>query len=119
MFVNAYLSLTKREIVSDFTKKSGILAGRRVFQIQFLASRQTDLYKGNLPAGGNCSFSRHFESTTAAPGMFTYAELVQLYETPNLPEALQAKLDRLLTTPYISNAAAEPHSLKPAKRAKA
>src|SRR6185369_17317429 len=38
------------------------------------------------------------------PELFTYAELVQLYEAPNLPEALQAKLDRLLTTPFISNA---------------
>jgi endonuclease/exonuclease/phosphatase family metal-dependent hydrolase len=38
-----------------------------------------------------------------APELFTYAELVQLYETQNLPEALQAKLDRLLTTPFVSN----------------
>jgi endonuclease/exonuclease/phosphatase family metal-dependent hydrolase len=40
-----------------------------------------------------------------APELFTYPELIQLYETPNLPEALQAKLDRLLTTPFISNSA--------------
>src|SRR5215211_5340796 len=38
-----------------------------------------------------------------APELFTYAELIQLYETPNLPDALQAKLDRLLTTPFVSN----------------
>ena len=35
--------------------------------------------------------------------LFTYAELVQLYENKDLPEALQIKLDRLLTTPFISN----------------
>jgi endonuclease/exonuclease/phosphatase family metal-dependent hydrolase len=40
-----------------------------------------------------------------SPELFTYAELVQLYETPNPPEALQVKLDRLLTTPFISNTA--------------
>jgi endonuclease/exonuclease/phosphatase family metal-dependent hydrolase len=39
------------------------------------------------------------------PELFTYAELVQLYENEDLPEALQVKLDRLLTTPFISNAA--------------
>lgn len=39
------------------------------------------------------------------PDLFTYAELTQLYETPSLPGALQVKLDRLLTTPFISNAA--------------
>ena len=37
------------------------------------------------------------------PELFTYAELVQLYENKDLPEALQVKLDRLLTTPFISN----------------
>jgi hypothetical protein len=35
----------------------------------------------------------------------SYAELVQLYENKDLPEALQVKLDRPLTTPFISNAA--------------
>ena len=39
------------------------------------------------------------------PELFSYAELVQLYENNDLPEALQVKLDRLLTTPFISNAA--------------
>ena len=39
------------------------------------------------------------------PELFTYAELIQLYETQNLPEALQVKLDRLLTTPFASNTA--------------
>lgn len=40
-----------------------------------------------------------------APELFSYAELVQLYETQNLPNDLQEKLDRLLTTPFVSNAA--------------
>jgi endonuclease/exonuclease/phosphatase family metal-dependent hydrolase len=48
-------------------------------------------------------------STTRAqeqpPELFTYAELVQLYENNEVPQALQVKLDRLLTTPFISNAA--------------
>src|SRR6476659_2642331 len=39
------------------------------------------------------------------PELFTYDELVQLYETQPLPAALQAKLDQLLTTPFVSNAA--------------
>ncbi len=39
------------------------------------------------------------------PELFTYAELVQLYENQNLSEALQVKLNRLLTTPFINNAA--------------
>jgi len=37
------------------------------------------------------------------PELFTYAELTQLNETQNLPEALQVKLDRLLATPFVSN----------------
>ena len=39
------------------------------------------------------------------PELFTYAELVQLYENKDLPDALRVKLDRLLTTPFITNAA--------------
>jgi endonuclease/exonuclease/phosphatase family metal-dependent hydrolase len=39
------------------------------------------------------------------PELFSYAELVQLYENKDLPEASQVKLNRLLTTPFISNAA--------------
>ena len=45
------------------------------------------------------------------PDLFTYDELIQLYETPNLPEALQVKLDRLLTTPFVSNARGGPVEL--------
>jgi endonuclease/exonuclease/phosphatase family metal-dependent hydrolase len=41
------------------------------------------------------------------PELFTYDELVQLYERENLPDALQGKLRRLLTTPFVSNAASE------------
>jgi Endonuclease/Exonuclease/phosphatase family len=40
-----------------------------------------------------------------APELFTYAELVQLYETEKLPNDLHVKLDRLLTTPFVSNTA--------------
>lgn len=40
-----------------------------------------------------------------APELLTYDELVQLYEQENPPEALQDKLRRLLTTPFVSNAA--------------
>jgi len=82
VFVNGHSRLTSRGSVSDFTKKSGILVGRGGFQIQFLASRQADVYNEqllqpaitgesndssrNLPVGDNFSFSSHFESTTAA-----------------------------------------------------
>lgn len=40
-----------------------------------------------------------------APELLTYDELVQLYEQENPPEALREKLRRLLTTPFVSNAA--------------
>src|ERR687889_48143 len=39
------------------------------------------------------------------PELFTYDELVQLYEQETPPEALQNKLRLLLTTPFVSNAA--------------
>ncbi|HEU4594685.1 MAG TPA: endonuclease/exonuclease/phosphatase family protein [Pyrinomonadaceae bacterium] len=42
-----------------------------------------------------------------APELLTYDELVQLYEQETPPAALQTKLDRLLTTPFVSNAASE------------
>src|SRR6185436_10952120 len=41
----------------------------------------------------------------AAPELFTYKELVQLYEQETPPVGLQNKLQRLLTTPFVSNAA--------------
>src|ERR1044072_385147 len=40
-----------------------------------------------------------------APQLLTYDELVQLYEQESPPEALRDKLRRLLTTPFVSNAA--------------
>ena len=39
------------------------------------------------------------------PDLFTYQELVQLYEQETPPDALQNKLQRLLTTPFVSNSA--------------
>jgi endonuclease/exonuclease/phosphatase family metal-dependent hydrolase len=41
-----------------------------------------------------------------APELLTYQELVQLYEQETTPDALQNKLRRLLTTPFVSNDAA-------------
>lgn len=41
-----------------------------------------------------------------APELLTYQELVQLYEQETPPDALQNKLRRLLTTPFVSNEAA-------------
>lgn len=40
-----------------------------------------------------------------APELLTFNELVQLYEQKIPPEPLQNKLQRLLTTPFVSNAA--------------
>ena len=40
-----------------------------------------------------------------APELLTYAELVQLYEQETPPEALQKKLQLLLTTPFVENRA--------------
>ena len=39
----------------------------------------------------------------ASPELFTYSELVQLYEQQTPPEALQSKLRQLLTTPFVNN----------------
>ena len=53
------------------------------------------------------------------PELFSYEELIQLYEQKDPPEPLQNKLNLLLTTPFVSNAAAAkgvrpllPHSPK-------
>ena len=40
-----------------------------------------------------------------APQLFTYDELVQLYEQATPPAALRDKLRRILTTPFVSNSA--------------
>ncbi len=39
------------------------------------------------------------------PELFSYRELVQLYEQETPPDALQTRLQRLLTTPFVSNSA--------------
>jgi endonuclease/exonuclease/phosphatase family metal-dependent hydrolase len=40
-----------------------------------------------------------------APALFTYAELVALYEQETLPDELRLKLERITTTPIVNNAA--------------
>lgn len=42
-----------------------------------------------------------------APDLLTYNELVQLYEQQTPPPALQEKLQRLLTTPFVNNSASK------------
>lgn len=49
-----------------------------------------------------------------SPELFTYDELVRLYEQPVPDAALQAKLTTLLTTPFVSNAATA-RGVKPLK----
>ena len=56
------------------------------------------------------SFTCSFNSVTVVnaqqtPELLTYNELIQLYEQEIPPDALQNKLRRLLTTPFVSNAA--------------
>ena len=46
------------------------------------------------------------QASYKTPELFTYQELVQLYEQKDSPEPLQSKLNLLLTTPFVSNAAA-------------
>lgn len=48
------------------------------------------------------------------PELFTYEELVQLYEQPVPAEPLQRKLTALLNTPFVSNAASQ-RGAKPIK----
>ena len=45
------------------------------------------------------------QASSKTPELFTYEELVQLYEQKDLPEPLQSKLNLLLTTPFVSNEA--------------
>jgi len=45
------------------------------------------------------------QASSKTPELFSYEELVQLYEQKDLPESLQNKLNLLLTTPFVSNAA--------------
>ena len=52
-----------------------------------------------------CLFISFAVNAQQAPDLFSYPELVQLYEQESPPEALQTKLDKLLTTPFVSNSA--------------
>lgn len=45
------------------------------------------------------------EAQAQSPELFTHDELVRLYEQKTPPAELQNKLQRLLTTPFVSNAA--------------
>jgi hypothetical protein len=49
--------------------------------------------------------AREANAQQQAPELLTYDELVRLYEEETPPEALRDKLRRLLTTPFVSNAA--------------
>lgn len=48
-----------------------------------------------------CFFTATAQQTT--PQIFDYSELETLYSQPNLPPALKAKLNILLTTPFVNN----------------
>jgi endonuclease/exonuclease/phosphatase family metal-dependent hydrolase len=41
------------------------------------------------------------------PELFTYDEIIQLYQQTDLPPALAAKLNHLLTTPFVRNTASD------------
>lgn len=45
----------------------------------------------------------NIQAQPAAPPLLTYNELVQLYEEPEPSPQLAAKLNRLLTTPFVTN----------------
>lgn len=47
----------------------------------------------------------NIQAQPATPPLLTYNELVQLYEEPRPSPELAAKLNRLLTTPFVNNAA--------------
>jgi len=49
--------------------------------------------------------SANIQAQQAAPPLLTYNELVQLYEEAEVSPELSDKLDRLLTTPFVSNTA--------------
>jgi endonuclease/exonuclease/phosphatase family metal-dependent hydrolase len=52
-----------------------------------------------------CFVGAGIASAQQSPQLLTYNELVQLYEQKIPPEALQTKLNNLLATPFVSNAA--------------
>src|SRR5215213_982850 len=52
-----------------------------------------------------CLFISVGVNAQQGPDLFSYRELVQLYEQETPPTALQNQLHRLLTTPFVSNSA--------------
>ena len=52
-----------------------------------------------------CLFISVAVNAQPGPDLFNYQELVQLYEQETASDALQTKLHRLLTIPFVSNAA--------------
>src|SRR5215213_1435289 len=52
-----------------------------------------------------CLFISVAVKAQQGPDLFSYRELVQLYEQETPPTALQNQLHRLLTTPFVSNSA--------------
>lgn len=48
----------------------------------------------------------------SAPSFFTYAELATLYERETTPPSVEAKLKRLLTTPFVDNSRADAAPLR-------
>jgi endonuclease/exonuclease/phosphatase family metal-dependent hydrolase len=48
----------------------------------------------------------------SAPSFFTYAELTTLYEQETLPQSVEAKLNRLLTIPFVDNSHASAMPLR-------
>jgi endonuclease/exonuclease/phosphatase family metal-dependent hydrolase len=64
-------------------------------------------WTGKLVLFAFFTLSLHAAAVNAqqAPALLSYDELVQLYEQESPPIALQNKLRRLLTTPFVSNSA--------------
>ncbi len=62
-------------------------------------------YRLLLVAAFVCLIQINARAQNANPELFTYSELVQLYEEPVPAERLQKKLTAMLTTPFISNKA--------------
>src|SRR6266545_1144129 len=54
------------------------------------------------------------QAPAKGPALLTYDDLVRLYEEPTPAAELQNKLDKLLTTPFLSNAASQ-RGVKPVK----
>jgi endonuclease/exonuclease/phosphatase family metal-dependent hydrolase len=52
-----------------------------------------------------CFFISFAVNAQQGPDLFSYRELVQLYEQETPPDALQNKLHRLLTMPFVNNSA--------------